>query len=657
MSNRPTATNEVYRYTTAPSDYDGFGVTGHDVATYCGKTVRAVAIPSKHLTWYDGRIGSGMHPLWTMEQWEEVVDCGRVEFLPAQKAKESIPLPKIDCDVSEQYHTRRKLTFWIVVPREKGTREQYETLRAECEVRDGWYSRKWGKLPGGYAFGNEADAREFARDLEPDSKPVEMESPKPIGNGSRAGLDCERCFNAVDNCICNPKCAQPVTSTALAIVTTSEVAKAVVGETVTTESKAAESEPLPDEKQASFIIDRLSLKRALQRLATTAPRRSAKTVLSSVKISINGYCELSACDLEQWHDERLEAEYDGEHDVIVDARSLKKIVDKSRTDQLSVELWDKSLHVAGAILPLTDDVDNWPTAESITDGEFETLASWSGSAAELASMIDRTHYAAGEDSERYTLGAILCEFSGSEDKLTMVGTDGRRLAVARHGSAIADDDKLVTGMLASSFAKSALKALKQADSVTLSITKDVKPMVDADGNVRHEKKKDKDGKAANEDTDRPLFHEPILRLTCISSDNITSYLYRQVDGKFPRWRSIVPNPELLCEIDAKAFFAFADTVAGFATDEEKYVDFSISNGFLSANCSNESGTFSDRIEVRNATGEFSILLNAEFVLGFARSVKNCGESIRILGTDEDSPIVLQADNALCVIMSMARKEK
>lgn len=31
-------------------------------------------------------------------------------------------------------------------------------------------------------------------------------APQPVTDGKRAGLDCERCWNPVDLCICNPKC-------------------------------------------------------------------------------------------------------------------------------------------------------------------------------------------------------------------------------------------------------------------------------------------------------------------------------------------------------------------------------------------------------------------------------------------------------------------
>lgn len=71
-------------YTTAPKEYDGFGtrtlipVVGYDN----GKVVRKVEIDPQHRGWQEARYGSGMHALWTEDDFHKLERCGW--YLPAE---------------------------------------------------------------------------------------------------------------------------------------------------------------------------------------------------------------------------------------------------------------------------------------------------------------------------------------------------------------------------------------------------------------------------------------------------------------------------------------------------------------------------------------------------------------------------------------------
>jgi hypothetical protein len=64
--------------------------------------------------------------------------------------------------IEKHYHTKKESDFWIVVLAEKVTTDRFETLRRSCKAADGWYSRQWGKTPGGFAFNSEQAASEWA---------------------------------------------------------------------------------------------------------------------------------------------------------------------------------------------------------------------------------------------------------------------------------------------------------------------------------------------------------------------------------------------------------------------------------------------------------------------------------------------------------------
>lgn len=64
--------------------------------------------------------------------------------------------------VETYYHTRREIDFHIVVPSDRLDRDRFEALRSSCRRAGGWYSRKWGTTPGGFAFEDHAAAAAWA---------------------------------------------------------------------------------------------------------------------------------------------------------------------------------------------------------------------------------------------------------------------------------------------------------------------------------------------------------------------------------------------------------------------------------------------------------------------------------------------------------------
>jgi hypothetical protein len=100
------------------------------------------------------QVYSGAHPLagefWA--QWAET-HAAPEPAEPAQGAGYSI---------EKHHHTKRGFDFWLVVLAEKVERDEFERLRDSCKAAGGWYSRKWGKTPGGFAFKEREQAGAWA---------------------------------------------------------------------------------------------------------------------------------------------------------------------------------------------------------------------------------------------------------------------------------------------------------------------------------------------------------------------------------------------------------------------------------------------------------------------------------------------------------------
>lgn len=67
--------------------------------------------------------------------------------------------------IEEHTHTKRGFQMWIVSPAERVERDTFTAWLERAKSLGGWYSRKWGSTPAGFAFKSETAAREFAANI------------------------------------------------------------------------------------------------------------------------------------------------------------------------------------------------------------------------------------------------------------------------------------------------------------------------------------------------------------------------------------------------------------------------------------------------------------------------------------------------------------
>lgn len=63
--------------------------------------------------------------------------------------------------ISQHTHTKKGFAMWICTLADRVERDEFDRLNAAAKALGGWYSRPWGKTPGGYAFKSEESARAF----------------------------------------------------------------------------------------------------------------------------------------------------------------------------------------------------------------------------------------------------------------------------------------------------------------------------------------------------------------------------------------------------------------------------------------------------------------------------------------------------------------
>lgn len=79
--------------------------------------------------------------------------------------------------IEEHTHTKKGFQMHLCILAGRVERDQFDALRDKAEALGGWYSRPWGKTPGGFAFRDRATAEAFAGLGSPDQTDGATKSP------------------------------------------------------------------------------------------------------------------------------------------------------------------------------------------------------------------------------------------------------------------------------------------------------------------------------------------------------------------------------------------------------------------------------------------------------------------------------------------------
>jgi len=177
------------------------------------------------------------------------------------------------------------------------------------------------------------------------------------------------------------------------------------------------------------ICDRAGLVDALNLVCPVAVTRTPKEVLRCVKLTAkNGTLTLCTTDLElavRVTTPRVEINQEGE--ALVWADKLSQIVRESTDSTLTLEVDQDVVHIRGQdahfqVFGHAPD-DFPPLLQPTGKPDFEIDAGG------LHLLITQTLFATARETSRYAINGVLIEREAT--KLTMVATDGRRLALAK----------------------------------------------------------------------------------------------------------------------------------------------------------------------------------------------------------------------------------
>ena len=365
--------------------------------------------------------------------------------------------------------------------------------------------------------------------------------------------------------------------------------------------------------------NREQLLAAFQTAALVASSRSPKPILQNVKIEVQGdKAVLMATDMEvgiRIEVTGLTTEVPG--CALLSVQQFGSILRESSDEALSIDSDGQAVTVRGQRsrfrLPSGNPQEFPQIAEFATDN-YHTLP-----ARLLKELIRRTLFATDTESSRYALGGLLLEMES--ERVIVVGTDGRRLAKM-------EGPAQVVGTPVGSSDAMTIVPSRSMQLIERSLT-------DGEAEVH----------LAMRGNDF-MVQSPTLMI-----------ISRLVEGRFPRWRDVLPNrPDAVqIELTVGPLHAAVRQAAIVASGESRGIDFTFGRGSLVL-----SGVTADvgesRVEMPIAYDgeEITLCMDHRFLSDFLR-VLDPETNFRLNIVDGDSAALCQTDDGYgYVIMPLAR---
>jgi len=364
--------------------------------------------------------------------------------------------------------------------------------------------------------------------------------------------------------------------------------------------------------------NREKLLAAFQTASAVAPARSPKPILQNIKLEVtDGSAILMATDLEigiRIQVPGIEVQVPGS--AILPLGRFGSILRESSDEQLHLEADPQGTLVRGQRsefkLP-AENPEEFPAIVEFKEDKYHEL-----SARSLREMIRRTIFATDNESSRFALGGVLLELVA--DKITAVGTDGRRLAKMEVPA-------------------QSIGGHQSGDNMTIIPTKAMQLIERA---------------LADSDAEIQLAARPNEVL--VKSPRATIYS-RLVEGRFPRWRDVFPQRTgtVKIELNVGPLHSAVRQAAIVTSEESRGVDFTFDAGTLVlSGRAAEVGQSRIELPVSYDGPALSITLDARYVSDFLR-VLDAEKTFTLELKDAESAAVCTTDDGYgYVIMPLAR---
>mgnify|MGYP002624227534 CR=1 FL=1 len=368
-----------------------------------------------------------------------------------------------------------------------------------------------------------------------------------------------------------------------------------------------------------IVCEREKLLDAFQTVAAVAPSRSPKPVLQNVKLDVSkDKVLLMATDMEvgiRMEVGGITSEVEGK--ALLPVQRFGSILRESTDDKLVIEADPQGTVIKGERSEFKLPGAN---PEEFPDvAAFEDKAHHEVPARFLKELIRRTLFATDTESSRYALGGVLLEFDS--DKLTAVGTDGRRLAK-------------MEGPAMSVEGGSSSETMTIVPSKAMQLIE--RALSDGDAEVQIA--------AHNSDVQ-------------VKSPRATIYA-RLVEGRFPKWRDVLPQRtgSNKIELSVGPVFAAVRQASIVASEESRGILLTFDGGTLTISGQTaEVGQSRIELPIAYEGEKIAISLDHRFVADFLK-VLDAEKNFTLDVQDGDAAALFTTDDGYgYVVMPLARE--
>jgi len=362
-----------------------------------------------------------------------------------------------------------------------------------------------------------------------------------------------------------------------------------------------------------FTVNREKFQKALQRVGSIIGSRSMLPMLGNVLIEAGeGVLQLTTTDLELRITTSVEAEVSEAGSGTLPARRLTQLVSSFIAADISFDM-DAEDHCRIVCGTAKFRLNGLPAADFPEKTGFETVRSFKVPANELKRMISSISYAVSFDDSRKVLTGVLVSLD--ESKLTMVATDGKRMAMREH--------------TLEDFSGNSGDAI-----VPIKAVQEAKRILDGDEAVSLE------------------FGDKQCRITAGNVELIS----KLIEGNYPPYDRVIPKSfSKIIEIPVQMFLAKIDMVSLMLSESRAFITLSFEDNQLKITAaSSEVGEGSDVIAVEYTNEPLEVAFNPVFLADPMRNTVS--ETVRVKVNDGLTPMALETEEGfLYVIMPIRPK--
>jgi len=364
-----------------------------------------------------------------------------------------------------------------------------------------------------------------------------------------------------------------------------------------------------ESRTMKLVTSKEHILEGLQKVQSGISARSTLPILNNVHLRTEGgKLELTATDLEVSVQTTCDAKINREGGTTLPARRLFSIIKELPLSDIEISVDDKDVATIKSgssvfkIIGISE--EEFPPVP-----EFEGHRTFSLEQATFKKMLAATHYAASTEESRYILNGVLLSFR--DDKLTVVATDGRRMALYEH----------------------AMEFSEQSAGELVIPNKTINELIKTlgvEGNIKI---------MASENQAAFAF------------DNM-HIITKLVDGTFPNFRQVIPSQcEERVSIERESLLTSIRRVS-LVSDKTSSVTLSFEKNQVNiSSISAEVGEASESVAIKYSGKAIAIAFNPDFIMDCLRNLTS--DEVAIEFSDELSPGVLKCDAPfLYVLMPM-----